>query len=72
MLAQSYSGPEKDIMLYIGTGDSFLKDQLMPEALEKAASGNKLLNLDLKMQAGPTSMDVYVKKQSLSRPCSSD
>ena len=49
-MLQSYSGPEKDILLDIGTGDNFLKEQLLPEALKKAADGNKLLHLDLRMQ----------------------
>lgn len=48
-------------MLYIGTGDNFLKDQLMPEALEKAAESNKHLHLDLKMQVRAAAVHLLAR-----------
>ena len=46
---QTYSGPERDILVEIGTGASNLEGQLKPEALEQAAKGNSKLELDLQL-----------------------
>ena len=48
---QAYSGPERDILVDVGTGDSNKDGQLKPEALEQAAKGNSHIKLDLRLQA---------------------
>lgn len=51
-LAKSYKGPELDILMDTGTGDDFLSQQLTPEKLVEAASGNQKLNLTSNMRDG--------------------
>merc|ERR1719272_762971 len=50
-LIKAYTGPHLRILVDQGTGDNFLKDQLMPESLQ-AACDEKGINLCLRMQEG--------------------
>lgn len=49
-LAKGYSGPQRDILIDVGTGDNFLEKQLKPEALENAAKANKALQCRVRLQ----------------------
>ena len=50
-LAQTYSGPEREILVDQGTADNFLKVQLDPSDFRRAVEGNPKLKLNLRMQA---------------------
>ena len=52
VLAASYDGPPLAILCDQGTDDSFLKDQLHPQALVDAAKGNAKLTLESRMADG--------------------
>ena len=53
---QGYSGPQRDILIDVGTGDNFLEKQLKPEALENAAKANKALQCRVRLQVGHACM----------------
>lgn len=53
MQAAAYEGPKRDILIDVGTADSFLENQLKPDDFSKAAAGNKALALQLRKQARP-------------------
>ncbi|KAJ3093106.1 hypothetical protein HK102_009539, partial [Quaeritorhiza haematococci] len=52
-LLKGYSGPKLDILVDQGSADAFLKEQLKPEALVKAAEGKEgSISLTVRMQDG--------------------
>jgi S-formylglutathione hydrolase len=51
-LATSYKGPRLSLLVDQGEEDSFLKEQLMPHALEQAAGSNSELSLLLRQHPG--------------------
>lgn len=50
-VAKGYSGPARDVLVDIGTSDSFLAEQLDPAAFKAAAAANSKIQLDLRLQA---------------------
>ena len=52
--AAAYEGPKRDILIDVGTADSFLENQLKPDDFSEAAAGNKALAVQLRKQARPT------------------
>ena len=52
--AATYEGPKRDILIDVGTADSFLENQLKPDDFTEAAAGNKALAVQLRKQARPT------------------
>ena len=54
MQAATYEGPKRDILIDVGTADSFLENQLKPDDFTEAAAGNKALAVQLRKQARPT------------------
>jgi len=52
-LAKTYAGPSMDILMDTGSADDFYtQGQLLPENFVKACNGNKLLQVESRMQEG--------------------
>ena len=51
--AAAYEGPKRNILIDVGTADSFLENQLKPDDFSEAAAGNKALEVQLRKQARP-------------------
>lgn len=58
--AGAYEGPKRDILIDVGTADSFLENQLKPDDFSEAAAGNKALTVQLRKQARPIPRFFYV------------
>lgn len=50
---KDYNGPQRDVLIYVGTKDDFLDNQLQPKEFAKAAAGTKI-SVDLRLQVGST------------------
>ena len=68
--AAAYEGPKRDILIDVGTADSFLENQLKPDDFSEAAAGNKALTVQLRKQARPTLGFCYLVVFVLQRLCS--
>lgn len=49
-LHQDYAGPEREILIDVGTSDNFLKEQLKPENFTSAAEANPKVKVNLRLQ----------------------
>ena len=59
-LVRKYAGPERHILVDVGTKDSFLATQLRPEVLADACQASSSVKLSLRMQDGYTHSYFFI------------
>ena len=59
-LAKGYKGPKTEIFVDLGTADSFLEEQLLPENLKAAVEANPSIDMRLEYRDGYDHSYFYI------------